>query len=131
LERLKIVKYLIGEGIDIHYKDDKNQRNALHVLFFNFLRGDVGYLLEITKILVSAGIEINAVDKYGAIPLKYALTICKLKTEEMKGVYEYLLRAGSDYMLKDISDKSCIDYAQELSWRNEFINIVEETRNDK
>ncbi|MBE5981448.1 MAG: ankyrin repeat domain-containing protein [Paenibacillaceae bacterium] len=125
-ERLKIIEFLIKNGIDIHHKEKKYQRNALHVLFFNFLRGDVKYLLEVTKILVSAGINVNEVDIYNAIPLKYSLTISKLKTEEMLPVYKYLLNVGSDYKIKDSFEKSCIDYAQELTWRTEFINLTKE-----
>jgi uncharacterized protein len=131
LDRFKIIESLIERGIDIHYKDSKNQRNALHVLYFNFLRGDVEYLLEITKILVKAGINVNEIDKYKVIPLKYALTICKLPTDEMCETYNYMLKAGSDYKLKDTLGKSCIDYANELTWRSGFIRIVEEFENDK
>ena len=130
-ERLAIAKMLIDKGIDINFKDSKNSRNALHVLYFNFLRGDVAYLKEITKILIDAGIEINSIDKYKAIPLKYALTICKMKTEELITIYEILLKKGSDFTLKDSFDKSCLDYAEVLSWRREFIDLVKVVDNDK
>jgi len=80
--------------------------------------------------LVDAGIEINALDKYKSIPLKYAVTIGKLHAEELEDVYKCMIRAGSDYNLKDAFGKSCIDYARELTWRNGFIRIVEEMRND-
>ena len=65
-----------------------------------------------------------------AIPLKYAITIVKLHTEEIKKVYRYMIKAGSDYNLKDAFGKSCIDYAKELTWRNGFIKIAEEMEND-
>ena len=129
-ERIKIINFLIKSGIDVNYKDSKYKRNALHVLFFEFLRGDVVYLLEVVKILIDAGVDINAVDKYNAIPLKYAITICKLRTEELKDIYISLIKAGARYDLKDVFDKSCIDYAKELTWRSEFVEIVEESKND-
>ena len=37
-----------------------------------------------------------------------------------------LIHSGSDYKKKDTFQKSCLDYAQEYSWRNGFIEIVEE-----
>lgn len=46
--------------------------------------------------------------------------------EEMLPVYKYLLNVGSDYKIKDSFEKSCIDYAQELTWRTEFINLTKE-----
>lgn len=129
-ERLKIVDFLLNKGIDVNYSDKKYQRNALHILFFNFLRGDVEYLTNVVGKLINAEINVNALDKYNATPLKYAITICKLKTEELRTVYIGMIRAGADYNLKDIFGKSCIDYAKELAWRTEFIEIVEEVLYD-
>ncbi|MCM1123502.1 MAG: hypothetical protein NC416_13045 [Eubacterium sp.] len=129
-ERLKIIDFLLKNNIDINYKDRKFYRNALHWAFFNFLEGDAEYLLKVVTMLVDAGIEINALDKFKAIPLKYAITIGKLNTEEIEDVYRCMIRAGSDYNLKDAFGKSCIDYAKELTWRNGFIKIVEEMGND-
>lgn len=129
-ERLKIIAFLLKNNIDINYKDKKYNRNALHWLFFNFPRGNAEYLLRVVTMLVDAGIEINMLDKYKAIPLKYAITIVKLPTEEIEKVYRCMIKAGSDYNLKDAFGKSCIDYARELTWRNEFIKIVEDMEND-
>lgn len=129
-ERLKIIDFLLEHNIDISYQDKKYHRNALHCIFFNFLEGNAEYLLKAVTMLVDAGIEINALDKFKAIPLKYAITIVKLHTEEIKKVYRYMIKAGSDYNLKDAFGKSCIDYAKELTWRNGFIKIAEEMEND-
>ena len=130
-ERIDIARYLIDKGIDVNHLCGKYKRNALHLLFFNFLRGDIPYLLEMTKLLVSSGVDVNAVDKFNAIPLNYAISICKGETEDYRSVYEFLLKAGSDYNLKDFKGKSCLDYAKEFSWRNGFIKIVEDFENDK
>lgn len=124
--RLEIIRFLIEHGIDLTYKDNKFQRNALHVAFFGFLKGDIECLKEQTKLLISAGVDINATDKFDAIPLKYAITISKHSTEEMKEIYTLLVQAGSNYNRKDIFQKSCLDYAQEYSWRNGFMDIVKE-----
>lgn len=130
-EKKKIIKFLIANGIDINFKDEKSKRNALHTLYFNVMRGNASYIYDITTILIENGIDINAIDKYESIPLKYAITVNKLKTEDMKDVYMYLLKNGSDYGHKDCFQKSCIDYAEEYSWRNDFNAIVKEYENAK
>ena len=125
-DRLAILRFLLENGIDLDYRDKKFQRNALHIAFFGFRKGDLEYLKNQTELLISAGVDVNAVDKFDAIPLKYAITISKHTTEEMKEIYEMLIRSGSDYKKKDTFQKSCLDYAQEYSWRNGFVEIVKE-----
>ena len=85
-EKLKIINFLISEGIDVNFQDSKFKRNALHWFYFSNFRPSVKYMLEITKLLVENGLNINAVDKYGAIPFRYALTTNKLPTIELKSV---------------------------------------------
>ena len=63
-------------------------------------------MLKATQLLVEAGIDINEKDKYGAIPLKYAITVVKLTTEEMMPVYKYLIDRGSNIYEKDSFDKT-------------------------
>lgn len=109
--RLAIIRFLLGRGIDLNHRDKKFQRNALHIAFFGFRKGNIECLKEQTALLISAGVDVNAVDKFGAIPLKYAITISKHTTEEMKEIYAMLLRAGSDYKKQDAFQKSCLDYA--------------------
>lgn len=126
--RLAIMRFLLEHGINLDHRDKKFQRNALHVAFFGFRKGNIECLKEQTELLISAGADVNATDKFDAIPLKYAITISKHTTEEMKGIYSMLIRAGSDYERKDAFQKSCLDYAQEYSWRNGVIDIVKEIK---
>lgn len=129
-ERLQIIRFLLEHGIDLAYKEPAQQRNVLHIAFFGFLRGDIEYLKKLTELLITAGADVNAADKFNAIPLKYAITISKHPTEDMKDIYAMLIRAGSDYTRKDTFQKSCLDYAQEYSWRNGFLDIVREIEAD-
>ncbi len=124
--RLAIIRFLLENRIDLNYRDKKHHRNALHVSFFGFRKGDINHLRKQTELLISAGMDVNATDKFDAIPLKYAITISKHSTEEMKEIYVMLLQAGSDCKKKDTFQKSCLDYAQEYSWRNGFMDIVKE-----
>lgn len=129
-DKIKIIKFLLSEGVDVNFLDKKNSRNALHIFYFNVLRPSSNYMMEVTKLLVENKININQLDKYKSIPLKYAVTITKLPTEDIKLVYEYLLEQGSDYNHKDIFDKSCIDYAKDFIWRNDVLDIVKEFENE-
>lgn len=126
LEKLKIIKFLLSERIDINFKDDKFKRNALHWFYFSNYRPSIDYMLEVTKLLINGGIDINALDKYKVIPLKYAITITKLPSNELKPIYEILLKHGSNYKNIDVFGKTCLDYVKELSWRNDVIKIIKE-----
>ena len=121
---------MISEKIDINFTDTKEKRNALHVFYFNALKPSKEYLQEITKVLAEAGVNVNGQDRYRAIPLKYAITITKLTTDQMQETYRYLLKCGSNYLHQDIFGKSCLDYAKELSWRSGVEEIIREYENE-
>lgn len=131
IDRIKIVKHLIASGIDVNYIDKKNKRNALHYLFSNVTRADISFYLDATKILIENGININQRDKYGAIPLSYAIANVKLDSETLKPLYMMLLENGSNYNDKDDYGNSCLDYASKFSWRNEFLEFVKEFENER
>lgn len=130
IEKIKIIQTLIKEGIDINYTSTKYHRNALHTLYFNALRSDAEYLEKVVDILITAKIDLNAKDIYQAIPLKYAITVCKNTTSDMEQQYKHLIKCGSDYNHKDKFGKSCLDYAKELTWRIDFLKFVEVYENE-
>lgn len=123
-DKIEIIKFLLDEGININFLDLKDKRNALHVFYFNVLRPTPEYFMEVTKLLVERGVNLNAQDKYGAIPLKYAITLTKLQTRDIRDVYWYLIQYGSDFRYKDKFGKSCMDYAEEYIWRNDVLEMM-------
>ena len=50
---------------------------------------------------------------------------------ELKELFMYLLKNGADYESKDNFNNSCLDYANQFIWRNDFIDIVEEYKGSK
>ena len=126
-EKIKIIQFLISQGADVNFTTPKDQRNALHIFYFSVIRPDPQYMLRATQLLVEAGTDINGKDKYGAIPLNYAITVVKLPTETAMPVYQYLIDHGSDICEKDNSGKTCLDYAREFSWRNGLVSLMEGT----
>lgn len=130
-EKMKIIEFLLRKGIDINYQEKQDQQNALHIFYFNVWRPTVEYENTITNLLIEHGINVNQTDKYNATPLMYAITLNKLTTVENKQMYQTLLASGSDYNLKDKYGKSVLDYAKEYSWRNDFVDIVDEFEKQK
>ena len=125
-EKLKIIKYLLSEKAEINFLSKQENRNALHYFFQANWRPKIAYAYPGVKLLVEAGIDVNAVDKFGSIPMTYSVTLLKLATEELEPLYKLLLEAGSDYKLKNKSGKSCLDYAGEYSWRSSLPDIIKE-----
>ena len=125
-EKLKIIKYLLSEKVEVNFLSKKENRNALHYFFQANWRPKIAYAYEVVKLLVGTGIDVNAVDKFGSIPMTYSVTLLKLATEELEPLYMLLLEAGSDYKLKNKSGKSCLDYAKEYSWRSSLLDIIKD-----
>ena len=125
-EKLKIIKYLLSEKVEINFLSQKENRNALHYFFQANWRPQIAYAYEVVKLLIEAGIDVNAVDKFGSIPMTYSVTLLKLPTNELEPLYKLLLEAGSDYKLKNKFGKSCLDYAEEYSWRSSLLDIIKE-----
>ena len=125
-EKLKIIKYLLSEKVEVNFLSKKENRNALHYFFQANWRPKIAYAYEVVKLLIEAGIDVNAVDKFGSIPMTYSVTLLKLTTEELEPLYKLLLDAGSDYKLKNKSGKSCLDYADDYFWRNSLIDMFKD-----
>ena len=125
-EKLKIIKYLLSEKVEVNFLSKKENRNALHYFFQANWWPKIEYGYEVAKLLIDAGIDVNAVDKFGSIPMTYSVTLLKLATEELEPLYMLLLEAGSDYKLKNKSGKSCLDYAKEYSWRSSLLDIIKD-----
>lgn len=128
--KMKIIDFLLSKGIDINYLESRDKMNALHILYSLVIDGSKEFLFAVTKKLIEGGININQRDGYGAIPLSYLISVCQLDTEDLKELFEYLLEKGADYDSKDNYGKTCLDYANEFSWRKGFVEMVED-RNDR
>ena len=73
------------------------------IIFFQFKanwRPNVDYSVNVIAKLIEAGININAIDKYGSVALIYSLTVLKLTTQDAYPIYELLLEHNADYTLK-------------------------------
>ena len=130
-ERFKIVKFLVENGVDVNLPTRAKKMNALHWLYYLGGRPNKDYLFEVTKLLVEHGVNLNVQDFNGSIPLKYLLASINLPTEEIAETLKYLLEKGSDYTIKSKNGWSCLDAAKNLSWRNDFLDMVKEYEESK
>lgn len=125
-DRLQIARRLVADGADLGYADRKYRRTALHWLFFESDPRPPRYLYDMASLLLGAGADPNALDRYSSIALVFAIANTKGDTDDLAPVYRLLLEAGSDYRHVDEFGKSCLDYAEEYCWRAGFIDIVKE-----
>ena len=79
-EKLKIIKYLLSEKVEVNFLSKKENRNALHYFFQANWWPKIEYAYEVAKLLIEAGIDVNAVDKFGSIPMTYSVTLLELAT---------------------------------------------------
>lgn len=128
-DKVEIISFLIKEGIDINFCTKRDQRNALHYLYYCNMRFNPEYMLTVTNLLLSQNIDVNQIDKYGHIPLFYLLSLHKMEMDDITPLCKILLQKGSDYRLEDKLGKSCVSISKEYSWNNGFLNIVEEFEN--
>jgi len=63
-EKIKIIKFLLSEGIDVKFTNKKENRNPLHIFYFNVLRPTSEYMLEVTKILVLTLMELISIMQF-------------------------------------------------------------------
>ncbi len=86
---IESVKEAIKEGYDVNYRDGDGS-TYLHVAVINFD-------LEITKLLIEAGAEIDCVDNNKNTPLIYAVN---RKDPRLYEIAKYLIKNGADLDLK-------------------------------
>lgn len=131
-ERLEILDFLLKEGIDVNYIDEKDKYNALHCLYYKTQFGDGvldgKYVFTVTKMLLDKGLNVNAKDKYGAVSLYYLL-VGRLGNDDVKPILSLLLDRGVDYLGEDNYGNSCMYYAKEYPIRTEIVEILENHNN--
>ncbi|XP_060498970.1 ankyrin repeat domain-containing protein 22 [Panthera onca] len=128
---LRIVSFLLKRNADVNLKNQK-QRNCLHYAvkkkftFFDYLLIIllmpvmlIGYFLMVSKtkqnealvrMLLDAGIDVNATDCYGCTALHYA---CEMKNQNL---IPLLLEAHADPMIKNRRGETSLDIAQRLKF---------------
>ncbi|XP_037660533.1 ankyrin repeat domain-containing protein 22 [Choloepus didactylus] len=128
---LRIVSFLLRRNANVNLKNQK-ERTCLHYAvkkrftFFDYLLIIllmpvllIGYFLMVSKtkqnealvrMLLDAGVDVNATDCYGCTALHYA---CKMKNQT---VIPLLLEAHADPMIENKHGESSLDIARRLKF---------------
>lgn len=128
---LRIVSFLLKRNADVNLKNQK-ERTCLHYAvkkkftFFDYLLIIllmpvllIGYFLMVSKtkqnetlvrMLLNAGVEVNAIDRYGYTALHYA---CEMKNQTL---IPLLLEAHADPMIRNKHGESSLDIARRLKF---------------
>ncbi|XP_076981474.1 ankyrin repeat domain-containing protein 22 [Tamandua tetradactyla] len=128
---LRVVSFLLRRNADVNLKNQK-ERTCLHYAvkkrftFFDYLLIIllmpvllIGYFLMVSKtkqnetlvrMLLDAGVDVNATDCYGCTALHYA---CKMKNQT---VIPLLLEAHADPSIRDKHGESSLDIARRLKF---------------
>ncbi|XP_012872586.1 PREDICTED: ankyrin repeat domain-containing protein 22 [Dipodomys ordii] len=128
---VRIVSFLLKRNANVNLKNQK-ERTCLHYAvkkrftFFDYLLIVllmpvllIGYFLMVSKtkqneylvrMLLDAGVEVNATDCYGCTALHYA---CKMKNQAL---IPLLLQAHADPMIKNKEGESSLDIVKKLKF---------------
>lgn len=128
---LRIVSFLLRNNVNVNLTNQKG-RTCLHYAvkkrfnFFDYLLIIllmpvllIGYFLMVsktkqnetlTRMLLEAGVEVNAADCYGCTALHYA---CEMKNQTLIPI---LLEAHADPMIKNMDGESSLDIARRLKF---------------
>ena len=107
-----IVKFLLDQGANVHQAATNAQRvNALHA-------GSANRHLDICRMLIDKGIDVNAKQEDGFIPLQEAAQNGQLELVEL------LLAHGADVTAKNDKGQTALDIARE-SKHPEVVKVLE------
>lgn len=122
-ERKHIIMRLLSDGGNPNYVTRKNE-DALILLF---KRGAREWSSEgiswLVKALISAGLDILRRDAWGNDALMLSVRNTKQESYELLPSWKILLDAGADPTIAGPQDKTTLDWANEFSWRKDFLAL--------
>lgn len=122
-ERIEIIKYLLNRGIDINFKGGTDYQNALIFILSDRRLTDMNFKLQVSKLLIEYGIDINAKDKHDGTALSKLVCLNDIQNQAAKELINLLLNKGAIYDEKDKHGNSVIDYAKMLK-KVEFLKMI-------
>ncbi|MGH1366763.1 MAG: ankyrin repeat domain-containing protein [Calditrichia bacterium] len=104
-----LIKHLLKNDADVASKND-NGGSLLH-------SAAAGGVLWLAESLIAEGFAVNAINRYGQTPL-FLATI-----EGKRAVAELLIRFDSDVVVRDLADRTPLDYAVDFA-RNKISDLL-------
>jgi len=102
---IELVKLLLAHGADPHIVSKDNETTLMAACGTGFINGyskgrSTAERLEVVKLLVQLGEDVNAADNYGITPLMVAANLGELP------IVEYLMNQGADLAAHDLGKKN-------------------------
>ena len=102
---IELVKLLLAHGADPHIISSDRETTLMAACGTGFINGyhrqrPAGERLEVVKLLVDLGEDVNAADNYGITPLMVAANLGDI------GVVRYLIEKGADLAAHDLGKKN-------------------------
>ena len=120
-DRYDIVRFLIAQGAELTGTNGENE-TPFHILFSR-----PKHNMELTKLLIDAGADINQPDAKGRVALQHLISHPKLTDRDMAPLYDLLFtRCRLDLSIKNAWGYTPIELAQKLPYRAELLRRMTE-----
>lgn len=112
-DRYDIVRFLIAQGAELTGTNGENE--ALFHILFSRPKHNMAQTVELTKLLIDAGADINRPDAKGRVALQHLISHPKLTDRDLAPLYDLLFtRCRLDLSIKNAWGYTPIELAQKL-----------------
>lgn len=124
-DRHDIVRFLISQGAELTGTNGEN-KTLFHILFSR-PKHNMAQTVELTGILMDAGVDINQSDAKGRVALQHLISHPKLTDRDLAPLYDLLFtRCRLDLSIKNAWGYTPIELAQKLPYRAELLRKMAE-----
>lgn len=124
-DRYDIVRFLIAQGAELTGTNGENE-TLFHILFSR-PKHNMAQTVELTKLLIDAGADINQPDAKGRVALQHLISHPKLTDRDLAPLYGLLFtRCRLDLSIKNAWGFTPIELAQKLPYRAELLRKMAE-----
>lgn len=124
-DRYDIVRFLIAQGAELTGTNGENE-TLFHILFSR-PKHNMAQTVDLTKLLIDAGADINQPDAKGRVALQHLISHPKLTDRDSAPLYDLLFtRCRLDLSIKNAWGYTPIELAQKLPYRAELLRRMTE-----
>lgn len=121
--RYEIVKFLIDEGVDLK-QTNAEKESLLHVLFSR-PKHNMEQTVELTKLLLLGGVDINIQDTSNRVAIQYLITQPQISDSEFAPLYDVIFEhCNLDVSIKNAWGYTPLELAQKVTYRGDFLQRV-------
>ena len=118
--RYDIVKFLMSEGAEL--KGTNAEKETLFHILFSRPKHNLEQTVELTEILIKAGVDINQLDKNNRVAIQYLINLPKLSDEELAPLYDSIFeQCDLELSIKNDWGYTPVELAQKISYRAELL----------